>query len=301
MRNAILGIFMLLLSVEAHAQIARVFLSGTGNDANDCTVQTTPCRSLQGALNQSPAGGEIIVLSSGGFGTATITKSITIDAPHGVVAFNGRTINVQIAASDTVVIRGLSMNGLIFADPTGINFTTAGTLIIEGATIFGFGRGVSVTGAGARLMMHDCEVRNNGTHGVDISPGAGADAVALIENCRFEANGYDAFGAGIRIADNAVAVVHETTAMNHVDGVLVDGNAGHGPLVVLEHAMLGFNDAAIRSHLNGASAATTQVSDCTLLRASSTIVETTGGAEVKSWSNNQVEGENPFTGTLQQQ
>ena len=36
----------LLVATSASAQVARVFLAGTGNDAGDCTNQATPCRSL---------------------------------------------------------------------------------------------------------------------------------------------------------------------------------------------------------------------------------------------------------------
>src|SRR5438309_3913680 len=87
-------------AVPAPAQVARIFLSGTGNDANDCSNAATPCRSLQGAINQSPVSGEIMVMTSGGYGTATINKSLGINAPDGVVAVNARTITVSIAPGD---------------------------------------------------------------------------------------------------------------------------------------------------------------------------------------------------------
>lgn len=95
---------------------ARVFLSGTGNDANDCLFASTPCRSLQEAVDKVPVNGVVIVLTSGGFGTATIPKSLTVEAPAGIVAFNSRTITVNIGATDRVLIRGLSMNGTVFGD-----------------------------------------------------------------------------------------------------------------------------------------------------------------------------------------
>src|SRR5437016_12114736 len=109
-------------AVPAPAQVARVFLSGTGDDLNDCSNAGTPCRSLQGAVNQCPVNGEIIVMTSGGFGTATISQSLTINAPTGVVAFNARTITVNIGFGDLVTIRGLSMNGAVYGDTYGIDF-----------------------------------------------------------------------------------------------------------------------------------------------------------------------------------
>jgi hypothetical protein len=45
----------------------RTFVSGTGNDAHDCS-RITPCRTFPVALTKTAAGGEIIALDSGGFG-----------------------------------------------------------------------------------------------------------------------------------------------------------------------------------------------------------------------------------------
>src|SRR6267378_3746634 len=116
-------VFCLLVAASASAQVARVFLTGTGNDANDCTNQATPCRSLQGAVNQCPVNGEIIILDHGGYGGASITKSLTVNASAGVVAFIARTITVTIASTDKVVLRGLSMNGVVFGDGSGVAFS----------------------------------------------------------------------------------------------------------------------------------------------------------------------------------
>src|SRR5438105_11734281 len=119
-------IFCLLVATSASAQVARVFLAGTGDDAGDWTNQATACRSLQGAVNQCPVDGEIIILDNGGYGSANITKSLTVNASAGVVAFIARTITVNIGATDKVVLRGLSMNGVVFGDPFGIDFIDGG-------------------------------------------------------------------------------------------------------------------------------------------------------------------------------
>src|SRR5437899_3636850 len=118
-------VFSVFVAANASAQVARVFLAGTGDDAGDCTNQATPCRSLQGAVTQCPINGEIIILDNGGYGGATITKSLTVNASAGVVAFIARTITVNIGPTDKVVLRGLSMNGVVFGDANGIAFTGA--------------------------------------------------------------------------------------------------------------------------------------------------------------------------------
>src|SRR5438046_449883 len=70
-------IFCLLVATSASAQVARVFLAGTGNDAGDCTNQATPCRSLQGAVTACPVNGEIIILDNGGYDVLNVTASNT--------------------------------------------------------------------------------------------------------------------------------------------------------------------------------------------------------------------------------
>ena len=84
-------IFCLLVATSASAQVARVFLAGTGNDAGDCTNQATPCRSLQGAVTACPVNGEIIILDNGGYGGASITKSLTVNSPSVCAAIRRST------------------------------------------------------------------------------------------------------------------------------------------------------------------------------------------------------------------
>src|SRR5947208_3476728 len=152
----------LLVATSASAQVARVVLAGTGSDAGDCSNQATPCRSLQGAVNQCPVDGEIIILDNGGYGGATITKSLTVDASAGVVAFIARTITVTIGATDKVVLRGLSMNGVVFGDGIGIEFHRGGTLVVENLIIAGFrNKGISQSAAGSNLLVHNSERSTN--------------------------------------------------------------------------------------------------------------------------------------------
>src|SRR5437870_5553087 len=152
MKRAIL--FCLLVATSASAQVARVFLAGTGNDSGDCTNQATPCRSLQGAVDQCPVNAEIIILDNGGYGGATITKSLTVNASSGIVAFIALTITVSIASTDKVVLRGLSMNGVVFGYSDGIAFSGGGTLVVENSVIAGFTRaGINQSAAGSNLIV----------------------------------------------------------------------------------------------------------------------------------------------------
>src|SRR5206468_10996876 len=154
----------LLLAVlvvpRVSAQAARVFLSGTGVDSGDCSDAANPCRSLQYAINQAAPGAEVVIVSSGGYGGANITKSIIVNAPTGVVAFVGRTITVTIGSSDTVTLRGLSMNGAVFGDANGIEVIAGGTLNVENTVISSFSsNGILANATGVKLWVHNCDVR----------------------------------------------------------------------------------------------------------------------------------------------
>src|SRR5580704_7703283 len=84
---AVLGTILLpvLCTVPAHAQATRTWVSGVGDDANPCS-RTAPCMTFAGAITKTAAGGEIDALDPGGFGSVTITKSITIDGGGGVAS-----------------------------------------------------------------------------------------------------------------------------------------------------------------------------------------------------------------------
>jgi len=76
---------------HAHAQATRTWVSGVGDDVNPCS-RTAPCKTFAGAISKTATGGFINVLDSAGYGTLTITKSITIDgegAHAGVLATGG--------------------------------------------------------------------------------------------------------------------------------------------------------------------------------------------------------------------
>src|SRR5947199_4239816 len=77
-----IAIFMFAFASLAQAQAPRTWVSGVGDDANPCS-RTAPCKTYAGAISKTAKDGEISTLDPGGFGTVTITKSITINGTHG--------------------------------------------------------------------------------------------------------------------------------------------------------------------------------------------------------------------------
>src|SRR5437588_7565168 len=114
----ILGMFAvatLMLSSLASGQATRTWVSGVGDDVNPCS-RTAPCKTFAGAISKTATAGEINCLDPGGFGTITITKSITLNCHEvfgSILASGvpGVTINAT-AAGSRVVLRGLQINGI---------------------------------------------------------------------------------------------------------------------------------------------------------------------------------------------
>ena len=248
-RNAVLSgarlaIVILFFAVHAPAQVARVFLSGTGNDTSDCSNAATPCRSLQGAVTQCPAKGEIIILTSGGFGTANITKSLTINAPDGIVAFNARTIYVTITPNDTVVIRGISMQGAVFGDSWGIDFSGSGTLILENSILDGFAIGGIRQGApSSSMFVNNCEFRNSAGSGVTTNSSTTDLNRLTVLNSRFHNNSY----AGVELGDTTNAVIKNCVITNNRFGVFAVGTVRGDPKVTIDSCVIAHNTKTVDS------------------------------------------------------
>src|ERR1700680_820960 len=146
----------LLLAVPARAQATRSWVSGVGDDTNPCS-RTAPCKTFPGAISKTAAGGEIDALDPGGFGTVTLTKSITLDGGGGQVAsilaapgVNG--VNVSATATDVIILRHLRINGA--GGGVGVQVNTAGKVVVEKCDIFGFATAaVNVTPSSGTVMV----------------------------------------------------------------------------------------------------------------------------------------------------
>jgi hypothetical protein len=170
----------LLLSVSANAQLFRAYLASTGSDTNDCT-RPTPCRLLPAALNVVADGGEIWMLDSANYNTATVTigKSVSILAVPGavgsVLAIGSPAISIT-AAGLKVALRNLVVVPLAGGGATdGISMTGASSLTIEHSLVANLpGSGVYVLGAGKLRVAHSI-FRNNTGYAVLLANGAVAE------------------------------------------------------------------------------------------------------------------------------
>lgn len=180
----VLAVFMMatLASYESsYAQATRTWISGVGDDANPCS-RTAPCKTFAGAISKTAAGGEIDVLDPGGFGGVTITKSITLRAigsEGGVLVSGTNGIVISAAATDTILIDGLTLNGLGSGANSlnGVNVIQAGDVIIRNCVIQGFssatssGVNLANTANRTRLTVENSTIAYN-TNGISINSAA---------------------------------------------------------------------------------------------------------------------------------
>jgi len=164
----------------AQAQATRTWVSGVGDDVNPCS-RTAPCKTFAGAISKTALGGVINAVDSGGFGTFTISKSITIDGT-GVLAgilgamTNGIDINITDPkdTAKAVRIRGLTIDG-VGTGIQGINVVAANSVTIEDTVIDGFTKN-GLNAAAGEIYVTNTAIRNNGT-GINTRP-AGQVAVS---------------------------------------------------------------------------------------------------------------------------
>ncbi len=208
--------------------LALAYVASTGSDANPCNL-AAPCRLLPRALAAVADGGEIRLLSSANYNTATVsvTKSVTIIAVPGVlgsvVATGGNAIDIATAGAK-VALRNLVIVPLPGAGGAGgINMTLGAGLTVENCLIASLpGTGINVTTA-ASVHVSDTIIRGNGSNGMTLQDGARATVTrALIgENV----------GTGILVYGNAVG---STTTADIADST-VDANY-HGVVAYSDNA-----------------------------------------------------------------
>jgi hypothetical protein len=224
----------LTISTEVQATGAnRVFAAAkSGNDANACNSVSTPCQTLAGAYSQVAAGGEIIVLESGGYGPVTITGAVTIDAPAGITAFihppSGDAITVNAGSSDVVNVRGLVLNG---GTNNGITVNSVGTLNVENCFITGFSNNGILMSSGGLLNVKGTDITGCGNAGIFIVNTSGL-VQASIDHCHLDGNQNFGFYTNTTSPGGSTTTATNTTANNNGGMGWLCGNGSTGADVV---------------------------------------------------------------------
>jgi hypothetical protein len=244
--SAALLLVMSFQMTPAQAQATRTWVSGLGDDVNPCS-RTAPCKTFAGAMPKTAVNGEIDCLDPAGYGTITITKSITIDCHQTMGSIshagaNGININYDSFGDPrkTVRLRGLAFQGvdtgIIGIRITGGTNSAGSAVFIEDTVIDGdfggAGRGISdERSGGGELYVTNSTVRNIANQGVFVNPTAGASLglkiSVLMNNVKVENCG-TGFAAG-----SAVSALIRNSVFSGNTGIGVFGEGPFAPSDIL--------------------------------------------------------------------
>jgi len=260
-------LFGLCFATPASAQATRTWISGVGDDANPCS-RTAPCKTWAGAISKTASGGEIDCLDPGGFGSVTITKSITLDCAEGTDGNGGGILNSGVpgviindpngATTPTVkvVLRNLTINGAgITVGTYGVRFLGGKSLTLQNVSISNQGTGSvpaisfepQAGSAGATLHMTDVDITNVINQGVYVVPTGGVAAAAFLDRVTISQA-----GIGVKVEAGGTATIINSNLSNNgramwtasgaatanLDGVTIAGS--------LEAAVFATNGTTIR-------------------------------------------------------
>ncbi|HJX27601.1 MAG TPA: right-handed parallel beta-helix repeat-containing protein [Thermoanaerobaculia bacterium] len=242
---------LLAFGTAAHGQATRTWVSGVGDDVNPCS-RTAPCKTFAGAISKTAAGGIINALDPGGYGTITITKSITIDGGGTHASILASLTNGVIINTPGVVVnlRNLNIdgagNGL-----NGIRFLQGSALHVENCVITGFtGKGLDIQPTTTTsLSVTNTIIRNNlgaSGGGILLKPSGGGSVKSTFQNVvvnrnqfglRAENNtettirsssfsGSTAIGVEAAVGGNVQINLDETTVANNVSHGIQSSGAG---------------------------------------------------------------------------
>lgn len=236
MRTGLLVLVMVVAlgigAVPARAGYVMSYVSTAGTDSGACE-RPAPCKTLNYAVAQTGAGGEVVILDSGTYAPATITRAVEIAGAPGVRAVISAPttfgITVRPGAGKDVTLRNLVIRGKNQAS-NGINITS-GELELRGVRITRFGgHGVNSDVPATSdddLTVVDSEIARNGGSGIWTEPGV---SEVTVRGSHIDRNGR----YGIRLGSGArnVTVTRSQITRNQNGGVYDNDGGGTGTITV---------------------------------------------------------------------
>jgi hypothetical protein len=294
-------IFIFALATMTQAQATRTWVSGVGDDVNPCS-RTAPCKTYAGAISKTAKDGEISTLDPGGFGTLTITKSITVNgggAGQGygsvlsALAPQGFLVNITDVNDirKTVRLNWLDINGAS-TGTDGIRMIAGLALHIENTNIDGMvGDGVDINLSGANVAevyMKNVSIRNCVGNGVILNASNASGLIAATLEGVHMNNCGDGFEATLRALATLRNCVISTNNGGSSAGVRVNGATSE---VSVDACSLSYNTSAVRVDSGTARVAGS------VLNGNSTGLQNVGGT-LKSFGTNRIDGGTPTAGVI---
>ena len=301
---------LLAWSAPSFGQATRTWVSAVGDDANPCS-RTAPCKTFAGAISKTQSGGEINCLDPGGFGSVTITKSITIDCSATLGSTlnpgtNGIIINDSGSGSPNtaeVLIRGLAINGSASAGGglNGIRLISGRSLVLQHLFVQNqtAGNGISLQPAGAAEFYAEDVTVTDGATGILIQPTGAGSIRAFLRNVRAQNNS----GPGVTISAvgnsspvGSVVIIDKSFFTGNASGLLTHAPTLATPNIVMitDSVIAGNSSLGLRSAGPGS---TIRVGNSTITD-NGTGLGLPNNGTINTYGNNRLDGNaatSPFT------
>jgi hypothetical protein len=296
-----------LADAPANAQATRTFVSGKGTDSGACTL-ASPCRSFAYAIGQTAPHGEIAVLDTAGYGSVTITQSLSIVNPGGVEAgiaapAAGTAITINAGATDIVALRGLTIEGAQ-SGQFGIVLNSGGTLEVENCVVRDFTKdAIDILPTGTTAFhIANTIVSDNGHDGILVNPASPGTAQGVIDHVAAfnnTNNGIAASGAATTGAAITVTITNSVAARNSAVGIYSSSASGHATVTVTaSNTTVSNNGTGILAGAAAGVPGIVQISQ-TLVTANGTGVAVGTGGTVNTFGDNDISLNNTdVSGTL---
>ena len=276
---------------NALALNVRSAVSVSGLDTNPCTP-ASPCRSFTAAMGQTNPGGEIVALTTAGYGPFTINQPVTVSGAPGIhaaiTATSGDAITIN-ASGQLVIVRNLVLIGGGTA-ANGIDAVAAADVRIIGCVISGFTtNGILVAGGNCDASVDETYVLDNITARAIAFLGTGPLSGA-VTRCKIDGN-----DTGVWADSQAKVVVANSTITGEGGsgtGVRANSTTGTGSLtaqIMVENSVIAHTGIGVSASAGGGNntAVVTLSQNILAFNTASAIGPLNAGAAVNSFGNNQ--------------
>jgi parallel beta-helix repeat protein len=286
MRKLVVGMVVACLILSAlHYQPVRaadLYVDDTGINAGNCQNSSSPCRTIQYAINQAAASGDTIHVAAGTYRFTTngeifpitINKNLTLEgAGEAITRIEGNTppsnprdvIQVGSTTSSVVNISGFTITGgryvgvrylngssgvvtlnqIVSNGREGVRIENSSPTIIGNDIYFNAYDGVHVlNGSNARITNNF--IANNERHGIYVEDSNPVINGNLIVFNGGEGDGEDGGGDGINIdgSSSSPIITNNTIAYNYDDNI--DNEYGGNPTIANNIIAFSIDDEGIQ-------------------------------------------------------
>jgi hypothetical protein len=309
-----LAVLALALPASASAQATRTFVSGVGNDANPCS-RTAPCRTWSGAQTKTAAGGIMMAIDDGAYGTISITKPLTLDGGRHQIGMlssggiNGVNVNIDPAFQPAnfvnngrVVLKNIKIEGNAAIPPAGaftpglngVRVLHAKTVKLFNVDIGFFSRsGVLVEPAAStvtKVVVSRSDIHDNGGVGVVAAPANAAVARVTVRNSDIDDN-----GCGLVATQSGMSNAFATNCGTNAPAA----SAGTAILAAFDNGIV---DSASSAVLSNGSATAARISGNKITGSGGPALNALNTGAILSWQDNKIAanpgGNGASTGTI---